>query len=84
MMSDQERIWIIWSNDQGLWRRPGSLGHTQAIDFAERYSYADAKKICDEANGHQTKRERPNEVMTLSPEASIEMMGYRSIHKDDG
>jgi len=73
-MSDKERIWLVWSEEHGSWWRPGCHGYTRTIRDAGRYSYHAAKEICDGANAFQSRGERPNEVMTLSPEASLSLM----------
>jgi hypothetical protein len=97
-MSDQERIWLVWSNEHGMWWRtgqmgytrvigeavahrhpyfptePGQMGYTRVSGEAGRYTFVEAKSICDGANAHQKKSEIPNEVMLLSPEASTALM----------
>ncbi len=73
-MSDQERIWLVWSNEHGEWWRPGQMGYTRCIGAAGRYILEEAKEICDHANAFQDEGEIPNEVMLLSPEASKALM----------
>lgn len=59
-------VYLVWSNDQGLWWGP--TGHSYRHDLwqAGRYSEAEARKACEMrtwANGAP-----PPEVMVLAPE----------------
>jgi len=71
---------LIWSNQHGMWWRPGKRGYTGNIEEAGRYDRASAEAIVADAtvNG-QIKHQRINpttgeeyeqfdEVMVLAPE----------------
>lgn len=38
-------MFLVWSNQKGLWWRPGRAGYTQYIEEAGRYSRTDAEEI---------------------------------------
>lgn len=40
-----EDLFLIWSNQHGMWWRPGKSGYTQVIEEAGRYPRAEAEKI---------------------------------------
>jgi hypothetical protein len=80
-MSTEDRF-LIWSNQHGMWWRPGNSGYTMHIEEAGRYSLAEAEKIvasatCDGALRHE--RTDPvtgaayvsfDEVLVLAPEST--------------
>lgn len=72
--------YLIWSNQKGMWWRPGKRGYTGNLEEAGRYSEPSAKAIVADAtlNGqlkHQRvdpvtgeAYEQVDEVMVLAPE----------------
>jgi hypothetical protein len=53
----KEREWLVWSTEhQGFWRH-GAFGYTQEPDKAARYTEAEAKKICADANRYSDRIE---------------------------
>jgi hypothetical protein len=42
--------WVVWSEEHGGWWMPGSLGYTQSLRLAGRYTEERAKLIEDTAN----------------------------------
>lgn len=53
-------IWLIWSNQRGMWWRPRERGYTQYIEEAGRYTATDAARIVS----HATLNGRLNTTMT--------------------
>jgi hypothetical protein len=49
-MIDKERTWLIWSTEHQAFWRLGGCGYTQKTNQAARFSWEEAKTICDEAN----------------------------------
>lgn len=45
-----ENKFLIWSNEHNSWWCPNSLGYTDFVDLAGRYSFDEALKICNGAN----------------------------------
>ena len=62
-------IWLIWSNEHGMWWRPASCGYTRVIEQAGRYGITEATEICDGANRFLRKGVT-HEVRVLSPEGT--------------
>ena len=62
-------IWLIWSNEHGMWWRPASGGYTRVIEQAGRYGITEANEICDGANRFLPKG-KTHEVRVLSPEGA--------------
>ena len=74
-------MFLVWSNQHGMWWRPEQIGYTQIIDEAGRYSRSMAAEIVRDAtlDGKLTYRrtdpvtEREysavSEVMVLAPES---------------
>ena len=57
MSDDQAREWLVWSAlHQAFWR-PGGLGYTDDPAKAARYTRAEAKTICTEANRYSSRIE---------------------------
>jgi hypothetical protein len=52
-------VFLIWSEEHGLWWRSASMGYTASMKEAGRYSYAEARKISDNANAGGTFAEVP-------------------------
>jgi hypothetical protein len=45
-ITDNEHIdCLVWSNQKGMWWRADRSGYTQCIDWAGRYTRAEAEKI---------------------------------------
>ena len=62
-------LWLIVSWEQGAFWRPQGAGYTMLVEEAGRYTEAEARDICEQANQFHDDPRRPNEVMVLAPEA---------------
>lgn len=69
-MTEEDPIWLVWSNEHAAWWRPNWRGYTCIIKDAGRYPKRVADQICREANYGG----RVNEVTVLAPEALEAMM----------
>jgi hypothetical protein len=49
--------YLIWSIEHCAWWKPGKWGYTTATHAAGRFTYEEAKRICDEANRHGDEEE---------------------------
>jgi len=75
-------LYLIWSNQHGMWWRPDEAGYTRTLEEAGRYSRADAERIVNAAtvNGQLTHRQAHavtgvlydmvDEWMVLAPEST--------------
>lgn len=63
--------YLVWSNEHRSWWRPHSCGYTGVISAAGRYTYDEAKRICENANFALFQGREPNEVMVLAPECLL-------------
>lgn len=44
-----DQRWLIWSNQKGMWWRPGESGYTSVINEAGRYGAGHAERIVADA-----------------------------------
>ncbi len=75
-------VWLVWSNQRGMWWRADHTGYTQYVEEAGRYTHAEAAKIVAQATcDGQLQRHRTDpytgveyigldEFAVLAPEAS--------------
>lgn len=64
--------WIVWSNEHRAFWRPNQCGYTGRIDWAGRYTKAEAETICNGANYRAISNLRsgtPPEIYMPAPEA---------------
>jgi hypothetical protein len=66
-MSDR---FLIWSNERGMFWRPGRVGYTTLTHRAGQYSRAEAEEIVANANRAVRPGEQPEEVMLACPWSS--------------
>ncbi len=59
----QEQMFLIWSNEHGVWWRSKCSGYTKARSDAGRYALEEASKIIEYANRHVVDGGRPDETM---------------------
>ena len=81
-MTDEPNLFLIWSNQKGMWWRPDRRGYTAIIDEAGRYPRNEAERIVRDATvDWQIRHERINpvtgesyvsfdEVLVLAPECT--------------
>lgn len=62
--------YLIWSNEHGMWWKPGERGYTTLTHQAGRYSEADVERILAKAN-EAAEPGRPNELACLVPWTSF-------------
>lgn len=43
-------MWVIWSEEHGMWWGPGRMGYTPSLRLAGRYSATAAAQIVADAN----------------------------------
>lgn len=43
-------MWLVWSEEHGMWWRAGHCGYTRSIREAGRYAKAEADEIVRRAN----------------------------------
>jgi len=61
----QVRCWLIVSFEHNAFWKPG-YGYTKSLDEAGRYTFNEAKQICEQANMAQP-ADDPHEVMVCDP-----------------
>lgn len=61
--------YYIWSFEHNGWWRRNNCGYTTDIKLAGKYSYGNAKQICDNANAYQP-IDKPNEEMICIDDSS--------------
>ena len=65
----KEQEYLIWSFEHDGWWKPEWKGYTEKLSQAGVYSYAEALKICLNANKYQKENKFPNEAMVpIQPE----------------
>lgn len=66
-MSDDPNVrWLVWSNERGMWWRPGGWGYTTLTHKAALFTEAEARAICERAN-IAAEPDKPEEVMCRAP-----------------
>lgn len=59
---------LVYSKEhRGFWKKP-TLGYTESINEAGRFTYEEAKQIVQHANRHLLEDGSWEEIMTLAPE----------------
>lgn len=66
---EMPELYLIWSNEHGMWWRANSQGYTRILSLAGRYSRKEAEDICEGANFALPPQREPNEVLLLAPES---------------
>jgi hypothetical protein len=67
--------YLIWSHEHAAWWRPGSVGYTEQLAEAGRYSRDDALTICRKAPGWAKR-------LGALPELPIRLADLEEITKD--
>jgi len=67
-MNKDTACWLIYCRERNQWWMPQRRRYCSHIEEAGRYTYAEAKAICDDANMVNHDDGGPNEFMMLSPE----------------